>query len=71
MCAGEALVNLELHAMDFLDASDGLEALLPHQPELRVPLSRRIAALGAAVEALARAGHAFVVLEEAARALAP
>ncbi|APR77161.1 polysaccharide deacetylase [Minicystis rosea] len=69
-CAGEAFVNLELHAMDFLDAADGLEALLPHQPELRIPVARRIAALGAALDVLAAAGHAFVTLEEAARAVA-
>lgn len=70
-CAGEAFVNLELHAIDFLDVSEGLGALLPHQPELRVPVARRLAALDAALDVLARAGHAFVVLEEAARALAP
>lgn len=69
-CADEALVNLELHAMDFLDAADGLEALVPHQPELRIPVAKRIAALEAALDVLARAGHAFVVLEEAARAFA-
>ena len=70
-CAGETFVNLELHAIDFLDAAEGLSALLPHQPELRIPVAQRMAALGAALDVLAKAGHAFVVLEEAARALAP
>ena len=68
-CAGEALVNLELHAIDFLDASEGLMALAPHQPELRVPLADRMAALDAALDVLAERGHAFVRLDDAARAL--
>jgi hypothetical protein len=68
-CVGEALVNLELHAIDFLDASEDLGALAPHQPELRVPLVDRMAALDAALDVLAQAGHAFVRLDEAARAL--
>ncbi len=67
-CAGEPLVNIELHPMDFLDASDGLAGLVGHQPELRVPVARRIEALGAALDVLQRAGHAFVLLAEAARA---
>lgn len=70
-CATERFVNLELHAMDFLDAGDGLGALAAHQRELRVPLARRVAALEAALDVIARAGHAFVSLEEAARSLAP
>ncbi|WP_437282048.1 hypothetical protein WME90_16245 [Sorangium sp. So ce375] len=45
-CADEVLVNLELDGMDFLDRGDGLRALAPHQPELRVALGRRIEALG-------------------------
>ncbi|AGP36379.1 polysaccharide deacetylase family protein [Sorangium cellulosum] len=65
-CAGEALVNLELHGMDFLDRGDGLEALAPYQPELRVPLGRRLEALGAFVEEIARGGARFVRLDEAA-----
>ncbi|WP_437562846.1 polysaccharide deacetylase family protein [Sorangium sp. So ce542] len=65
-CAGEALVNLELHGMDFLDRGDGLEALAAYQPELRVPLGRRMEALGAFVEEIARGGARFVRLDEAA-----
>ena len=68
-CAGEPLVNLELHLIDFLDASDGLSPLLGHQPELRVPLARRLDALTAALDELASAGYAFVLLAEAARRL--
>lgn len=69
-CVGEALVNLELHAIDFLDASEGLQALAPYQPELRVPLGERMAALDAALDVLAEGGHAFVRLDEAARVFA-
>ncbi|AUX42185.1 polysaccharide deacetylase [Sorangium cellulosum] len=66
-CAGEVFVNLELHGMDFLDRSDGLEALAPVQPELRVALGRRMEALGAFVEEVARGGARFVRLDEASR----
>jgi peptidoglycan/xylan/chitin deacetylase (PgdA/CDA1 family) len=69
-CAGERLVNLELHGMDFLDRSDGLEALAPYQPELRVPLARRLDALSAFVEETARRGARFVRLDEAAETAA-
>jgi peptidoglycan-N-acetylglucosamine deacetylase len=63
---GEPLVNLELHGIDVLDADDGLEALRPHQVDLRVPHSRKLEALTAALEELASAGYAFVLLSEAA-----
>jgi peptidoglycan/xylan/chitin deacetylase (PgdA/CDA1 family) len=66
-CVGEPLVNLELHPIDFLDASDGLSGLVGHQPELGVPLARRLTALEAALDVLAGAGYAFVLLAEAAR----
>jgi hypothetical protein len=69
-CVGEPLVNLELHAVDFLDATEGLLALAPHQPELRVPLGERMAALDAALDVLADGGHDFVRLDEAARIFA-
>jgi hypothetical protein len=69
-CVGEPLVNLELHAIDFLEASDGIEPLVRHQPELRVPLARRLDALSAALDVLVKAGYAFVRLDEAARRLA-
>lgn len=69
-CVGEELVNLELHAIDFLDASEGVEALVAHQPELRVPVGARLEALSAALEVLRGAGYAFVRLDEAAEATA-
>jgi hypothetical protein len=64
----EPFVNLELHGIDFLGADDQLEGLFGHQPDARLPLSRKVAALGAAVELLREQGFGFVRLDEAARA---
>jgi len=66
MCVGEPLVNLELHGIDVLDAADGLEALRPHQPDVRVPKERKLAALSAVFAELGAAGYEFVTLREAA-----
>jgi peptidoglycan/xylan/chitin deacetylase (PgdA/CDA1 family) len=66
MCAGEPLVNVELHGIDVLDASDGLEALRPYQKDVRVPVARKLEALRAAVGELREAGYRFVTLAEAA-----
>jgi peptidoglycan/xylan/chitin deacetylase (PgdA/CDA1 family) len=65
---GEPLINLELHGIDVLGREDGLEALAPHQPDVRVALADKLAALGAVIEALRDAGYAFVRLDEAAAA---
>jgi peptidoglycan-N-acetylglucosamine deacetylase len=67
MCVGEPLVNLELHGIDVLDATDGLEALRPHQQDVRVPWARKLAALHAVVDVLRGAGYSFVTMGEAAR----
>jgi peptidoglycan-N-acetylglucosamine deacetylase len=69
-CAGEPLVNLELHGIDVLDTADGLDALHPHQPGVGVPRARKVQALRVAIEELRAAGHAFVTLDAAARAVA-
>jgi hypothetical protein len=69
MCVGEPLVNLELHGIDVLDAQDGLEALLPHQPDVRVAHARKVDALLAVVDELRAAGYTFVTMQEAASAL--
>ena len=66
MCVGAPLVNLELHGIDVLDAADGLEALRPHQVDVRVPCDRKLDALRAAVSELRRAGYSFVTLQDAA-----
>jgi peptidoglycan-N-acetylglucosamine deacetylase len=65
-CAGDELVSLELHGIDFLDASDGLEDLAPHQPDLRIPVGKKQRAIGAALDVFRDADHRFVTLEEAA-----
>jgi len=68
MCVGEPLVNLELHGIDVLDAADGLEALRPHQPDVRVAAGTKSEAILAAVEVLRDAGYSFVTMREAAAA---
>ena len=70
MCVGEPLVNLELHGIDVLDAGDGLEALRPHQPDVRVTATRKLEALHAVYEVFRKAGYAFVTMREAAEAFA-
>jgi hypothetical protein len=57
------LFNLELHAIDLLDASDASEALAARQRDLRVPAAEKIARLTAFVRSLDRE---WVPLEEAA-----
>jgi peptidoglycan-N-acetylglucosamine deacetylase len=66
MVIGEPLVNLELHGIDVLDADDGLGALRPVQPDVRIPKTRKLETLSAVVEQLRGAGYAFVTLAEAA-----
>lgn len=65
-CVGEPLVNLELHGIDVLDANDGLEALRPHQMDVRVPLQTKLASLEAVIDVFKSEGYAFVTLAEAA-----
>lgn len=67
-CIGEPLVNLELHGIDVLDADDGLQALRPHQPDVRVTAARKTTAILAACEVLRDAGYTFVTMREAAAA---
>ena len=65
---GAELINLELHGFDVADADDdGLEALLPHRPDLRRPADAKLAALSAAVSMIRKAGYELVTLAEAAR----
>jgi len=67
---GVELINLELHGIDLLDAADGLEALAPHQPDVRVALERKWETFVAVIAELRSAGYGFVRLDEAARELA-
>jgi hypothetical protein len=67
--AGDDLVSLELHAMDFLAGDDpGVSPLIGRQPELARSLGGRSGALGAFVSELQALGFAPVTLEQAARA---
>jgi peptidoglycan/xylan/chitin deacetylase (PgdA/CDA1 family) len=70
MVRGEPLVNLELHGIDVLDAADGLEALRPYQPDVRVARAKKLDALAAVVAELRGAGYTFTTLREAAAAFA-
>ncbi|HEY3499801.1 MAG TPA: polysaccharide deacetylase, partial [Polyangiaceae bacterium] len=63
----EPFVNLELHGIDFLGRDDDLAPLAPYQPDARLPLARKLAALTAAVELLQKFDFTFVRLDEAAR----
>ena len=65
-CGDTPLLNLELHLVDFLDRSD-VPIELAGLPELRVPLDRRLAAFGAAIDAAS--GRRPATLAEAARSL--
>jgi len=64
-------VNVELHGLDFLDAHDGLEALVPGQPDLRVPLDRKRDLFERFLKGLLDAGHEPIPLDEAVPRLFP
>ncbi len=70
MCVGEPLVNLELHGIDVLDASDGLEALRPYQRDVNVTHESKLESLHAVYTLLRNSGYAFVTMAEAAEAFA-
>jgi peptidoglycan/xylan/chitin deacetylase (PgdA/CDA1 family) len=63
---GQRFVNLELHGIDVLDAGDGLQALRSFQPDVRVPLARKLETLDRVVYSLKEAGYSFVTLAQAA-----
>jgi peptidoglycan-N-acetylglucosamine deacetylase len=64
---GLPFVNLELHGIDFLDEHDVPSPLPAVQPDLRVPLARKLSALAAAAETLRAHGYSALRLNEAAR----
>jgi hypothetical protein len=65
---GAPLVNLELHGLDFLEARDVPAELLEVQPDLRIPLARKLETLSAVLGLLRKRGYAILRLDEAARA---
>jgi hypothetical protein len=63
-------VGLEFHGVDLLDQKDGLTALAAHQPDLRVPLDRKLATLEAVLDIFNREGAAAVTCLTAAQRFA-
>jgi peptidoglycan-N-acetylglucosamine deacetylase len=63
---GERFVNLELHGIDALDRHDGLEELAKHQRDLRIPWSKKLDAIDAAVQVLRAKGYSAVRMDELA-----
>ncbi|MET0406700.1 MAG: polysaccharide deacetylase family protein [Cystobacter sp.] len=69
-CRGEAFFNLELHAVDVLDAADGIAPeLVRQQRDLRVPAALKLERLRAVFQWL-RADYEVVTLRDAATHLA-
>ncbi|HVP66978.1 MAG TPA: polysaccharide deacetylase family protein [Anaeromyxobacteraceae bacterium] len=66
--AATPLANVELHGLDFLDASDASPALASRRPDLRIPASRKLARLEAF---LRRIDREWLTLETAAARLGP
>ena len=62
-------MNLELHAIDLLTADDGLQELSRYQPDLKLSLARKLAALSAVVDVFRTAGYTFMTMAEAAARL--
>ena len=67
---GAPFINLELHGIDFLDASDVPKPLRAVQPDLRIPLARKLRVFRTVLTALRSSGYAFTRLDEAARRFA-
>jgi hypothetical protein len=67
---GAPLVNLELHGLDFLEARDVPKGLSAVQPDLRIPVARKLDAFSAVLALLRKHGYGTVRLDEAARAFA-
>lgn len=65
---GQPFVNLELHGIDVLDQHDGLAELAKFQRDLRIPWSRKLSAIDAAVGLLRDNGYRCIRLDELARA---
>ena len=65
---GAPMVNLELHGIDFLDGRDLPEAVTAVQPDVRVPLARKLETFNAVIALLRKHGYAVMRLDEAARA---
>jgi peptidoglycan-N-acetylglucosamine deacetylase len=70
-CRRDALFNLELHAVDALDVTDGIpEPLARHQRDLRVPARAKLARLEALLQQIV-AEREVLPLGQAAERLDP
>jgi hypothetical protein len=65
---GEPFVNLELHGIDALDQTDGLQELAKRQRDLRTPWSKKLEAIDAAVSYLRERGYRCTRMDELAAA---
>lgn len=67
----EPFLNLELHGIDLADADgdDFPPALIARQPDLRLPLARKLAALDATLTQARAAGATFKTLRQVTAAL--
>jgi len=63
-------VNLELHGIDFLEASEVPGPLRARQPDLRIPLTRKLQVFETVLDLLRAQGRLATRLDDAARALA-
>jgi peptidoglycan-N-acetylglucosamine deacetylase len=66
----KSFVNLELHGIDVLDRHDGLEPLVPHQYDVRIPTARKLEILTRVVLDLRERGFEFERLDGAAQSFA-
>jgi peptidoglycan/xylan/chitin deacetylase (PgdA/CDA1 family) len=64
---GVPFVNLELHGIDFLEAHEAPRALRAVQPDLRVPLVRKLQVFETVLNTLRAQRYSVVRLDEAAR----
>ncbi|HEY0469177.1 MAG TPA: polysaccharide deacetylase family protein [Polyangiaceae bacterium] len=67
---GKPMVNLELHGIDFLDARDVPAPIQKVQPDVRVPVARKLETFSAVIALLRKHAYAVLRLDEAARAFA-
>jgi len=67
---GTRFINLELHGIDFLEGSEVPTALRAVQPDLRVPLTRKLQVFETVLNTLRTRGYSAVRMDEAARIFA-
>jgi len=71
LAASKRFVGLEFHPIDLMEPRDGLAALEPYRPDLRVPLDRRRETFRTVLRTLLDAGHDPITLAAARERLFP